>query len=205
MKTSRKTAIVLVLLVLLAAVCAAVYVSSRPRPFRYQHDPRENPTAMRDIVEDPKAVYGFSPSTAEGSTLKDYAALIDWSDPEQVASARQDRQDYFDSMDELYQTVLKMKDEGQDIETVARYASQRRNEIRLESYKDDPEGLEVTKKRNLEVYGNEFGPTQDSLYEKYGSWEKVLSKALGSNPGMDACLGFYDEYYDLYGLEDRFA
>jgi glucose-1-phosphatase len=29
----------------------------------------------------------------------------------------------------------------------------------------------------------------------------VLIKALGSNPGMDACLGFYDEYYDLYDLE----
>ena len=29
----------------------------------------------------------------------------------------------------------------------------------------------------------------------------VLLKALGTNPGMDACLGFYDEYYYLYDLE----
>ena len=61
---------------------------------------------------------------------------------------------------------------------------------------------EEIKQRNLETYGNEFGPTPDSLYEKYGSWDMVMMKALGTNPGMDACLGFYDEYYYLYQLED---
>ena len=94
--------------------------------------------------------------------------------------------------------ILSMTKEDKDIETIARAVSQRRNELRFEAYKDDPEGLETVKKRNLETYGDEFGPTPDSLFEKYGSWQKVLEKALGTNPGMDACLGLYDDYYDLY-------
>lgn len=30
--------------------------------FRYEHDPRDNPSAMADIVEDETAIYGFRPS-----------------------------------------------------------------------------------------------------------------------------------------------
>ena len=78
----------------------------------------------------------------------------------------------------------------------------RRNEIRLESYKDE-EKLELVKKSNLETYGNEFGPTADSLYEKYGSWQTVIEKACSTNSGMDACLGLYDEYYYTYGIHEN--
>ena len=169
--------------------------------FTYEHDPRENPIAMRDIVENPDAIYGFSPSLAEDSTLKEYATSIDWTDPAQVEEARKAQQAYHDSMEELYDIIFAMVVEDQDIEIIARTISQRRNELRLASEADDPEGLERVKKRNLEVYGNELGPTQDALYEKYGSWEMVLTKALGTNPGMDACLGLYDEYYELYVIE----
>ena len=181
--------------------CAANRPGEETAAFAYEHDPRENPEAMRDIVVNPEAVYGFSPSSAEESTLRDYADAIDWTDPEQVAEAREQRKAYHESMEELYEMILSMSNEGEDIETIARAVSQRRNELRLEAYKDDPDGLETVKKRNLETYGNEFGPTQDALLEKYGSWETVLLKALGTNAGMDACLGFYDEYYYLYDLE----
>ena len=78
----------------------------------------------------------------------------------------------------------------------------RRNEIRLESYKDE-ESLELVKKSNLETYGNELGPTADSLYEKYGSWLTVIEKACSTNAGMDACLGLYDEYYYTYGIKEE--
>lgn len=30
-------------------------------PFAYIHNPKDNPEAMKDIVENPDAVYGFSP------------------------------------------------------------------------------------------------------------------------------------------------
>lgn len=168
--------------------------------FAYEHDPRDNPDAMKDIVYNPAAVYGFSPSP-DSTRLKEYVDALDWTDPEQVAKARALRQAYHDSMSELYRMIEDMLHEGKNVETIARAVSQRRNELRLESEADDPEALALTKKSNLETYGNEMGPTADQLYEKYGSWQTVLEKALGTNAGMDACLGFYDEYYDFYDIE----
>ena len=41
------------------------------------------------------------------------------------------------------------------------------------------------------------------LFEQYGSWETVITKAFSSNPGMDACLGLYDEMYDTYLIPDE--
>ena len=171
-------------------------------PFSYEHDPRDNPNAMKDIIVNPEAVYGFSPSP-DSTRLKDYVDAIDWTNPEEVAEARAQRQAYHDSLSELYRMIEDMLHEGKNVEIIARAVSARRNELRLEAYADDPEGLELVKKSNLETYGNEMGPTADSLYEKYGSWQTVLEKALGTNAGMDACLGFYDEYYDYYDIETR--
>jgi hypothetical protein len=95
-----------------------------------------------------------------------------------------------------------MQGEGKSTEEIARAVSKRRNELRLEAYKDDPEGLAEVKKSNLETYGHEEGPQADDLYAKYGSWQTVMDKALSTNSGMDACLGFYDELYYVYGLEN---
>ena len=168
-------------------------------PFAYENDPRDNPKAMKDIVANPDAVYGFSPSP-DSVRLKEYVDALDWTDPEQVAEARALRQAYHDSMSELYRMIENMLHEGKDVQAIARAVSQRRNELRMESQADNPEALALTKKSNLETYGDEMGPTADQLYEKYGSWQTVLEKALGSNAGMDACLGFYDEYYDFYDI-----
>ena len=174
-------------------------VTAESAAFAYEHDPRENPEAMKDIVENPDAVYGFSPSP-DSVRLKDYVNALDWTDPAQVAEARAQRQAYHDSMSELYRMIENMLLQGNNVETIARAVSRRRNELRLEVHADDPEGLARVKKSNLETYGDENGPTADSLYEKYGSWQTVLEKALGTNAGMDACLGFYDEYYDMYDI-----
>ncbi len=40
---------------------------------------------------------------------------------------------------------------------------------RLAAYADDPEGQAGVKKRHLETYGREEGPTPEELFEKYGS------------------------------------
>ena len=198
-------ALVLAMMLLLSLGIVAGRAETAVPTFTYEHDPLENPTAMRDIVENPAAVYGFSPKPDGDSTLKEYADSIDWTDPDQVADARAQRQAYHDSMQELYEMIMTMVDEDQDVETIARKVSNRRNEIRLEVYikNHDLEGLDTVRKRNLETYGDEFGPNADALYEKYGSWDMVLYKALGTNAGMDACLGFYDEFYYLYDLEEE--
>lgn len=163
--------------------------------FRYKHDPADNPSAMADIVADENAVYGFRPS--ETGSLKGYASA-DWTDPELVESGRQDRLAYHKSIGEMYEMLSEMKSEGESVETVARTLSNKRNELRLAGYENDPEGLAIVKARNLEKYGHEEGPLPDELYSKYGSWEAVIEKAFSVNSGMDACLGLYDDYYELY-------
>ena len=160
----------------------------------YTHDPRINASAMEDIVVNPNAVYGFSPDP-NSKRLGEYASY-DWSNPEVVENAKKDRIEYLASFDKQYELWNKMSAEGKSTEEIARAVSAKRNELRLASYKDNPEGLEKVKKSNLETYGNENGPTAESLFEKYGSWEKVLIKSFSSNSGMDACLGLYDVQYE---------
>ena len=163
--------------------------------FVYVHDPRKNPKAMADIVEDATAVYGFRPS-AEGS-LAAYADK-DWTDPAVVEEGRQARIAYHESIAEMYDMLYEMQAVGATTEEIARAVSAKRNEIRIASYANDPEGLERLKARNLEVYGNENGGSPEYFYERFGSWETVIDKSFSTNSGMDACLGLYDDYYELY-------
>lgn len=163
--------------------------------FHYQHDPMVNPKAAADIKEDPEAVYGYRPRS-DSKRLGVYADY-DWTDPVLVASFREDREKYHESIKELYTMIDTMKAEGCSTEEIARAVSTRRNEIRLEQC-DTPEKLESTKQSNLQTYGNELGGTPEYFYEKYGSWETVIEKSLSTNAGADACLGLYDIYYDTY-------
>jgi LysM repeat protein len=178
----------------LALILSFSVTASAAQP--YIHDPMANPNAAKDIVVDPGAVYGYAPSP-NSSRLKDYTEY-DWSDPELVAKMRQQREEYHDSMKELYSIITTMRTAGASVKDIAIAVSTRRNEIRLEAYKNDPEGLAKVKKSNLENYGNENGGTPEFFYNKYGSWEMVAEKALSVNAGADACLGLYDKYYDTY-------
>ncbi|MBO4353715.1 MAG: hypothetical protein J5860_02120, partial [Clostridia bacterium] len=160
--------------------------------FKYVHDPKQNPKAMSDIVEDENAVYGFRPS--DNGSLKDYASY-DWTDPEVVERGRQERIEYHKSLETMYELLETMRAEGKSTEEIARAVSAKRNELRLAAYENDPEGLAVVKARNLEKFGHEEGPLADEVYAETGSWEMVIAKAFTANSGMDACLGLYDDYY----------
>ena len=163
--------------------------------FHYQHDPRLNPKALADAMIDPSAVYGFSPSPT--GSLAAYAAY-DWTDPAAVESYRQNRIEYLESYSQMYDILEEMTAEGKSTEEIARQVSGKRNRLRLAAYAGDPEGLATVKTHNLEIYGHEDGPTADELLEKYGSWERVIEKSFSHNPGMDACVGLYDDYYNYY-------
>ena len=167
------------------------------QPFHYQHDPRLNPYAMEGIVEDENAVYGFRP--VETGNLKQYAGIA-WDDPEEVGKKRAERIAYHDSFSELYDLAGKMFAQGAEIEEIARAVSTRRNELRIKSYEGDPDGLARMKARYLEEYGREEGALPEEHFKLRGSWESVLEGALSVNSGMDACVGLYDDYYDLYVL-----
>lgn len=200
-KTCSIIVTILLALTMVFMVPSAAFAETEHPVMTYEHDPMENPKAAEDIVVNPDAVYGYSPNP-DSTRLGEFADAIDWTDDAQVADARQQRADYHEQMSELYRMIEDLLGQGKNVEEIARAVSRRRNEIRLESYKDDPDGLAAVKKSNLDTYGNEEGPTAESLYEKYGSWQTVLEKALSTNPGMDACLGFYDEYYDTYDYVD---
>lgn len=197
-KKALAALIILSLALALLSGCASGKDKAEPTaaPFTYVHDPRENPEAMKDITEDPNAVYGFSPDP-ESTRLGAYAEY-DWSDPEFVAKAKEERRAYHDSMETMTDILYRMRDEGASLEEMARAVSAERNRLRLAAYENDPEGLAKLKESNLETYGHEDGPTADELYEKYGSWEQVIQKAFSANMGMDACCGLYDDYYQLY-------
>ena len=63
---------------------AEAYPDARTKDgaFAYIHDPRDNPAAMEDIIENPDAIYGFSPNP-DSKRLGAYAEF-DWTDPELV-------------------------------------------------------------------------------------------------------------------------
>ena len=187
---------VLLAFLLLFSGAAAAEAPADSAPFTYVHDPRLNPAAMADIVENPAAVYGFSPSP-DSTRLGTYAEY-DWTDAELVDKAKEERRAYLESLDSMMDILSWMAQQGSTTEEMARAVSAERNRLRLASYKDNPEGLERVKQSNLETYGHEDGPTADELYEKYGSWSTVLQKAFSPNMGMDVCCGLYDEYYWLY-------
>lgn len=194
--TKRRKWTAALLVFVLAFSCILSGCITIKKQFVYKHDPRENPSAMEDVIVNPDAVYGFSPNP-DSKRLGTYAEY-DWTDPEKVESYRQERIKYHDSFSSMYEMLDKMNKEHKSVEEMARAVSAERNRLRLAVYADDSEGLQKVKESNLEAYGNEEGPQADDLYAKYGSWEAVLQKAFGTNAGMDACCGLYDDFYNLY-------
>lgn len=165
--------------------------------FKYEHNPSNNPKVLMDAIENPNAVYGYSPNPASES-IGAYADACDWTNPEEVAKATARREAYHQKNDSIDELVIKMQSEGYSSEDIAREANKQRNENRLNDYVNDPEGLERVMKRNQEKYGSPYGLSADDAYKKYGSWEKVIEKTKSANAGMDACCGLYDKYYHLY-------
>ena len=194
-RTLRRSIAVFAFVIALFAFTVSAYAAGY-----YVHDPMENPKAAADIIVDPDAVYGYAPNP--DSVRLGAFAKYDWSDAAFVAQMKQEREAYHESIRELYQTKADMEAQGKSVEEIARTVSNRRNEMRIEAYKDNPDGLATLKESNLEKYGNETGGTPEYYFEKTGSWEAVIEKAFSTNAGADAILGLYDTYYDTYYIAD---
>ncbi len=173
-------------------MCLA-YQSGSGTRFKYEHNPMDNPKAARDIIENPDAVYGFSPNS-ESTRIGKYADKIDWTNPEQVAVARQTREAYHNVNESMLQDLY---NSGYTTKDIAAKMVEERNMNRINSYinNGDLEGLEIVKQSNLETYGNEFGMSLEQALEKYGSHEEIINATVRSNPGLDACTGLYDIYH----------
>jgi len=157
-------------------------------------DPLSNPKIAKEIESNSDTVYGYSPK--KGSPLDKFG--VDWTNQEQVASARAKRMEYLKNMEQkkvkLESEVAKLQSEGKSIEEIARKMSEKRNLDRMKSYdSSNSEGLAAMKERNIQQYGREEGPTPEQLFEKYGSWEEVIYGSVRTSPAMDVLTGLYKE------------
>lgn len=203
MSVSKKIKHLIIVLTILFSSSLAFTFTANAEEFKgYVHNPEINCSVTKSVKKDPNAVYGYSPRADQG-TLKQFADL-DWSDPEIVGEAKANREAYFLQYRTMYDKLVEMYNEGKTAKEIAEVVCPMRNQIRLDSYKDDKEGLARVKQRNLEQWGREEGPTVDQLYAKYGSWEKVVVKAFSENAAMDACLGLYDDRIEYYILLENY-
>ena len=182
-------------------------IVTNPQKFQYKHNPCDNPKVLQDAIVDENAVYGFSPNPKATSRIRGFANsdLYDWSNPDRVKVYRERRIQYHKENDNIDQLIIEMQKNKKSIEEIARAANAKRNQNRLNDYlkRNDFEGLERVKKSNLMKYGEELGMKAEDALKKYGTWENVIEKTKSANPGMDACCGLYDEYYDLYNISEE--
>ena len=193
---------IIICVTMIMCVCLSALAEEEPdntavpdtkgKPFAYNNDPMKDPDTAKDIIVNPKAVYGYSPNP-ESKRLGQFAKF-DWTDREFVAEARQTRLEYYKNVDELIVMTIEMNGEGKSIEEIARAVSTQRNKLRFRNCKTDKE-IQMLKESNLAEYGNEEGPTPDFLFKKYGKWEIVLLRSFILDPGIDACTGLYDHSY----------
>lgn len=140
-------------------------------PNKYINDPIYNEYAMENLIEDPNAVYGFSPNP-NCEAMKEYAEY-DWSDPEVVAQLQEERLIFYNVFESVYEMALPFLEDGISLEMLAQLVAP--------SLKDEPE----------------FAPIFE-MYQQYGSWRRVILKYFGEVAAIDACVGIYDDCYPLY-------
>jgi hypothetical protein len=157
--------------------------------FAYKNNPMDDPKAAKDIVENPNAVYGYSPNPQSEKIGK--FAEFDWANEDVVSRAREVRLQYHNNNESIYNLVQEMQHTGASLEEIARAANQQRNLNRLQIYIDagNMNGYEKAVESNIKNFQNKLGMTAAQAYEKYGSWDIVLEKAMSANAGMDACCG----------------
>ncbi|WP_317051569.1 hypothetical protein [Clostridium neonatale] len=163
--------------------------------FKYKHNPSDNPKVLKDAIEDPNAVYGYRPS--EDGSLASFVKG-EWDDPIAVEGYRQDRIAYHNRNEgAAQQMVSNMFSEGASTEDVARAVNEYRNQSRIQAYIDSNGNI-----KNIDGYNAALVRAEKNSYEnliKSGKTpEQIIKSATKGNPGMDACTGLYDEYFDTY-------
>ena len=161
--------------------------------FKYQHNPSENPKVLKDAFEDPSAIYGYRPKK-EGGLSAFYND--NWSDPQYVEYARQNRIDYHNRNEAVVmKLVSEMRTRGCTDEQIARAVVEFRNESRLSAYMDDDGNIINQAGYNQAL---SHSKTYEDLIHSGKTNEDIIKSATRGNPAMDACTGLYDDYYDTY-------
>jgi hypothetical protein len=166
-----------------------VPVASEEAKFKYEHNPSENPKVLRDAVEDPDAIYGYRPIETGG--LKKFADG-DWSDSEYVKKARQRRINYHNKNDSALQ---QLRNKGYSDGQIAQQMVEQRNQNRLNDYVDKNGNITDQEGYNQAL---EHSKSYDQLKAEGKTDQDIIKSSTKGNPGMDACTGLYDDYFDTY-------
>ncbi len=145
----------------------------------------ETPTVPADLQPDAQGVYGFTPKP--GTQFASSPPWPDWTDPQQVAAAREVRLGYHQGLADEVAWVDGMRQKGVADEDIARQLVDIRNQTRMSKYAEDK--LPMLYERNEREYGNKFGPSYESLLDKYGSADQVIKAGTRSNAAMDVLTG----------------
>ena len=158
---------------------------------RRRGNPLDDPKVAKEVKADPNAIYGYS--LKPSSPLAKFG--IDFSDAAQVASARAKRIKYLENLAKkrkaLEAEVRRLRAEGHSMKSIAESKVAKRNQDRINSYieSNNLEGLESMYQRNLQNYGRREGPTAEQLFEKKGSWERVVFGSVETSRAMNVVLG----------------
>ncbi|MBD5137270.1 MAG: hypothetical protein HDT39_15175 [Lachnospiraceae bacterium] len=169
--------------------------------FKYKHNPSDNPKVLEDAMEDSSAVYGYRPN--DTGSIKSFAN-DDWSSEELVNSYKENRIKYHQKNDINIEIANTMRAEGKTDSEIARVLVERRNSNRLASYIDEDGNI-----TDIDLYNQalEHCKTYEQLKEgtatRKGKTDlEIIESSTRGNPGMDACCGLYDIYYDTYNIEE---
>ncbi len=160
----------------------------------YNNNPSDNPKVLADAVEDPNAVYGYRPN--EDGSLKNFANE-DWSNPEFVENAKQKRLQYIEDDKAIYDVIAEMKNNGCSTEEMARAACDYRNQTRLNSYLDS-DGHVIDQNGYNAALERMQTRSYDALISSGKTPEEIINSSMRTNPAMDACVGLYDQNFDIY-------
>ncbi len=150
-------------------------------------DPSYVITSVPDkVIADERGVHGYMPTP--DSSFSKSPPWPDWTNPEAVAAAHAIRVDYHRGLAQEIAWVDAQRARGLGEEDIARELVDIRNKARLSKYREDQ--LPMIYERNLRDHQNKYGPSYESLLEKYhGDVSEVINAGTRSNAGMDVLCG----------------
>jgi hypothetical protein len=100
------------------------------------------------------------------------------------------REEYMETVRSLTQEAEVLSSEGKSKEQIARTLHQRRIDIGKEYKGLTPGPLkEFILEVNMDRYGNEYGPSIETLLKKYdGDWDTIIEKSATPNENIDGLL-----------------
>ena len=139
----------------------------------------------KDLSLDKRGVYGVM--TQPTSHFHDSKKWADWSSGSEVENARRTRLHYHSELRNKRRLASFMLMSGISSERVARRMSHKRNVKRLSYYSEAQ--LPNIYQRNIEKYGNKYGPSYEQVFTKYGTHEAATRASYRSNNSMDLLTG----------------